>query len=582
MTAFRTNSFGGMIPAIDDRLLPDPNGAYAENTWLQQGALTGIRTPKLIRNNSASIGKVYRIPINYADSAHFSQSYFVEFQDPNTDIIKAPVVGDTFSRYYFASSNVAPKYNTLARIIAGTGHMLLGVPAPSAPTLSIAGGSATNIARAYVATWVTAYGEEGPPSNPVLATDHPDSTWTLTLTAAAANDINGVNRNIVSTNIYRTVTATNGVTTFFFVATVPVATLTYADVPANTDAVISLNVILPSTTWAAPLSDIQGLTAMPNGMVAGFRANEIWFCEPYRPHAWPAAYAVAVEYPIVGLGVVNQTLVVCTQGYPFACTGTHPSVMSTTKLASFEPCMARGSILSTTEGVYYASPNGLVRVAQGLATNITKGMITKDRWNSLFTLSALHAARMGDGYYAFAVTQQGAFDVASFNTSSFSQAANTGANTGMLLHPNDQRLGLKILTNAINADNVYNDPWSGEVFICRNNQLSWVDLSGATADRDTYIWKSKIVQSAEKKNFHAIKVYWALPTGTSLSFPSDYGTVQLYADGVLRWTRGLVTSGELMLLPSGYTADFFQIVITSKLDVYNIQMATTPKELAQV
>ena len=146
---------------------------------------------------------------------------------------------------------------------------------------------------------------------------------------------------------------------------------------------------------------------MPNGMIAGWKGSELWFCEPYRPHAWPAAYSNVVEFPIIGLGVINQTLVVCTAGYPIVATGIHPDSISMSKLASFEPCMSRGSVLSIPEGVFYASPNGLVLVANGVANLVTEGLIQKDEWNNYNKVATLRATRMGSGYYAFGSERSG-------------------------------------------------------------------------------------------------------------------------------------------------------------------------------
>jgi hypothetical protein len=570
-----------MVPAIDDRLLPDPNSAYAENTWLINGALTATHTPKVLRSNGNGVLKVYRIPISQPDIQHMSVSYWLEFTDADTDIIKAPVVNDTFKRYYFANTTQVPSYNTEARIIAATNALKLGIPSPAAATIGIAGGSAANVTRSYVYTWVSAYGEEGPPSAPVTSTGHPDGTWTITMTAAATNDTNGVDRNLSTINLYRTETASNGVTSFFLIAQQAIGTLTFAD---NFLSAITVNgSILPSTTWTAPPTDLQGFAQMPNGMIAAFRKNEIWFCEPFRPHAWPAAYTVAVEFTVVGLGVIGQTLIVCTQGYPVAMTGSHPTVVTSAKLSALEPCTSRASIISTTDGVYYTSPNGLILVSQGVAVNVTRAMIRKDEWNTLFNTSTLRAAKLGDAYYAFGSQRPGVFETTAFDTGSFAQTDNAGATTGMLIYPKDQRLALSILTNALPAQNVYNDTWTGEVLIVRGGNLNWFDVSGVPPAVDTYIWKSKIIQTASKKNFGALRIYWAVPTGVVLGGPGvDYGTVQLYADGNLVFTRNIVTSGELMKLPSGYTADFHQVVITSKLDIYSVQMATTAKELASV
>ena len=101
---------------------------------------------------------------------------------------------------------------------------------------------------------------------------------------------------------------------------------------------------------------------MPNGFLIGFDGNNIYMSEAYHFHAWPAEYKQATETPIVGLGVLGQTCVVCTQGYPATVTGTKPATCSFTKATTGEPCLSRGSIVSTPQGVIYASQNGLILV----------------------------------------------------------------------------------------------------------------------------------------------------------------------------------------------------------------------------
>ena len=45
MVAINLEGFGGMIPATDDRLLPNANGSLSENTWVYKGTLRGIHEP---------------------------------------------------------------------------------------------------------------------------------------------------------------------------------------------------------------------------------------------------------------------------------------------------------------------------------------------------------------------------------------------------------------------------------------------------------------------------------------------------------------------------------------------------------
>lgn len=596
--ALKVNAFGGMLPAIDDRLLPDHAAALSQNAYLVTGKLQGSYALKTLRALSQPAAlKAFRIPNNFADAQHLTDAVWMEFLNQDTDVLRGPVVGDTFQRYYWASSSNQPMYNTLARIKSATNALILGVPNPAvAPGVTPTGGSSSTVeARSYVYTWVTAYGEEGPPSPPTVVTGKIDATWAITMSPAAANDTNGVNRNITNTNIYRTITDANGVATYFFVAQVPVATLSYNDtVP---DTTVAGNNQLLSTTWSAPPTDLQGWIAMPNGMIAGWRANEVWFCEPYRPHAWPAQYAVACDFPIVGLGVIGQTLVICTESTPYWGYGVNPSSFAMSKIQTVEPCLSRGSILSAPEGVYYASPNGVVLVNQGTVVNVTRQYLTKDKWLSLTSVPTLRAARLGTTYYAWGSGRTGVFDINSFDNNAFDQQDLSGTLTGVLIDPTDTRVAVTQLQTSApnNTFNTMNDPWTGEVFLIRNGHVMWLDISDTDPSHEPYIWRSKVFQTPNRRNLGAIKIYFEvtdkLPTlnptpNANLVQTFDptqqWGLVRVYADGVLVWTRELRTSGELMRLPSGFKSDFYQIEINAIVSVYNIQVAESAKELAKV
>jgi hypothetical protein len=589
MVAVKVNAFGGMVPAVDAKLLNDQAATLSQNTWLYNGALIGLVQPTFVRNLLASTsGKAYRIPNNFFDAAHFSDATWMEFPNIDTDVIRSQIVGDTFDRYYWASPSGAPQVNSLARIKAGSASYTLGVPQPGVPTLAITGGaSATLVSRAYAITWVTAFSEEGPPSTPVLGNGKIDATWTTTLSPPSAGDI--LAHNLSKARVYRTVTSSAGVATYFFVAEIAVTATTYADVVL--DATVSSNNQLESTTWTGPPSDLQGWVTMPNGMIAGWRDSEVWFSEPFRPHAWPAAYTQSVEYPVVGLGTINQTLMILTAGYPMVATGLNPANISLSKLSAFEPCMSRGSILSTTEGVYYASPNGLVVVANGIASVVTLGLVMKDEWNRLSNVPTLRATRLANAYFAFGSSRPGFAEDDAWQGDMVQQADFSGAYNGVIIDPTNQRVAFNVLTSVSPTTNVFNDPWSGETLFIRDGKIYRLDIANETGPRQTYIWRSKVFQPSDKKNFQAMKVYFDVPVwapalnpvrnvGEAQTLQSDqYGLVRVFADKRLVMTRELRASGELMRLPSGFKADYWQIEFEAIVNVTSFQMATSVKEL---
>lgn len=601
MVAVRISPFGGMVPAVDDGLLAPTNAAYMKNAWVYSGAVVGLPMRKsLYTLSNPDSGRVYRVPNNYVDAVHMSDSTWLEFPHPDTDVLRTQVVGDTFDRYYWASPLDAPRYMTYTQILATApalaGAYLLGIPAPGAISGIVAGGASVTLKSvAYVQTFVSAYGEEGQPSPPYSYTAQKiDATYTITFAQPDPLDI-GTNRNITKMRLYRTITATNGTTTYFFVTEVAVGTVSYADnASINTDAVIGLNAQLESTNWSPPPSDLQGWVSMTNGIVAGFRSNELWFCEPYRMHAWPAIYTLAVEYPIIGLGVQNNALVVCTEGFAYTVNGASPASMALQKIAGLIPCTSRGGIVSTSEGVYFPTPAGLALVTSGGVVITTKELIRKDKWNALASLNTMRASMLGAAYYAFGQAILGVFQDDAFQSDMVQHEDFSGSRAGVLIDPTSATVGFGNLTSDNPITNVMTDVWSNEIFHIIDGEVQWLDVSDQTQVREPYTWRSKIFQTAKKDNLTVAKVFFTVPPHTIALNPVEvfgleqtlqadqWGLFRVYADGVLIMTRELRTSGEQFRLPSGFKADFWQFEIEARVQVDVIQAATSSKELAGV
>lgn len=452
--------------------------------------------------------------------------------------------------------------------------------------------------RAYVYTWVTEYGEEGPPSPPSIADAWTNSIWTVGLFQPPADDM-GVTRNIKTTRIYRTITATGGTTTYFLLAEQAATLATYVD--TSTDDVLANNNELISTNWFPPPEGLQGFMAMPNGMVVGFKGNELWFCEPYRPHAWPADYVIVVEFPIVGIGVVGQSVVAATQGYPASASGINPSSMSLTKIRMPEPCLSRGSVLSTDIGVFYASNNGLIMVSEfGKATNVTESWITRERWRALTPSKFIRAMKMASAYFAFGAVDgvddsqaQGGFTV---------EMANDSSSFDLLPQPGHHRIGFGTLTAPGGFDivNLMTDAWTGIGMTIQSGGVYYYDFADQAPEMIPFKWRSKMIQQTAKKNFEAFRVWYNVPTNTPAQSaardetpvqptlgPNQYLLVRVYAGSDaqvlnLVTTREVRTSGELLRIESGFKYEFWQFELEGRVGVSNLQAATTVTELKSV
>lgn len=452
-------------------------------------------------------------------------------------------------------------------------------------------------ARAYTYTWVTAYGEEGPPAPPTLVNGWSNGQWSLELFSPSTDEL-GVTRIITKLRIYRTVASASGGTSYYYVDEIPVTQGTYTD--TIDDSVVVLNNIVPSVLYYPPPEDLRDIRSMPNGISVGFRNNEIWFTEPFLPHAWNPGYVLTTEFPIVGLGVSGQTVVACTSSTPYAASGVNPGSMALTKTSQAEPCVSRGSILGTDMGVYYCSPNGLILVSQaGQVTNTTELWITRERWRALTPSKTTRAIMLSSSYFAFGSLNG--------NDNSEAQAgftielANDSQGFTIWPQPGGHRLGFNQLSapGGFDIANVQTDPWTGTGLLIQNGGVYYYDFSDVAPTIQPFKWRSKIYQQNSRKNFEAMKVYFSVPPGTpsqnavrntastldaswNTLQTGQYGIVRVFADGVLVTAREIVRSGEMLRILSGFKTEEWQFEIEGRVLVSNLQVATSAKELGTV
>lgn len=582
MAALKFDKFGGQIPAIDERLLPEENAAYSQDAFLQAGRLeplaADIEIHELVNPDARF---AFRIPISSPSIDNMSDSYWLEFTDPETSVVRSPVANA--DRFYWANKQFPPGYNTKTRIAAADPALLLGIPRPAtAPGVTPVGGAAPTVTRGYVYTWVSSLGEEGQPSPPTIVTANVTATWNLTFTAPTGADTTG--RLLTTTRIYRTETGLSGEAGFFFVDEIPIATLAYAD--TKTPAQVASNEQLNSEDYSPPPDDLEGMVSMPNGMIAGWHDNEIWFAEPYKPHAWPVKYVQTVEAPIIGLGTIDQNLMVLTAGQPYVASGIHPSLMALRQIQPLEPCTSRRSIVSSPNGVLYTSNNGLILIGPGGGVNVTYDIIRKDEWVRLSNLQTVAACYFMNGYYAFSGAIEGVFQIGPAPTEDawdtfddFVQTEDfTGTRTGMHISLGDSRLGYMTVTSDDPTYNVLLDIFTGETMVLRNGRVYHVDRRNYSPRR-SFVWRSKVFQLNMDENFGAAKVFYGPPNGPAPTVPTIF---RMYIDGALRYAQPLPGSGKQFRLPSGQRYQTVQFELEGQHMVFNMKVATSAHELREV
>lgn len=577
MVALRMQAFMGMLPARDVRLLPNEQAKQATNIYTGGGSLKPVRTPRrltqtgqlaqlgfiqddmlqgpedLLNDLAPEIRRGYRIP-NTPDILDLDQSIWLFFEDADTSVLRTPISNDSFERYYWCSPTEGYKFNTRQRIAANDSAYDVGVPAPQAAcTVDTTGGGAGNtFTRSYVTTFVNIYGEEGQPSPPSEAVGYSDSSWDLTNIELPPTGTDYAP--ISKIRIYRTVTAASGATTFFFVDEIANDATTYSDL--ITDTIVSGQPQLQSILWAVP-PDMDGITAMPNGIFVGFKGNSIYFSENFRPHAWPAEYQLTVQYPIVGLGVFGNTCVVCTQGQPAAVSGVRADAMAFLANTAIMPCLSRGSIVSTVSGVVFASETGLVLMSPGGFQELTAGVIDREEWKTRFKPEKLRATLV-DGTY-FAVIE--------------GEHSSNGLGRAFMMDPTQPMNG--VVEFDIVADSAVPtlDPWSGRPLTIQDRGV-W-ELLPTDTNYTTALWRSKEFTLPAPTNLGAASI--SLDEGEGV-----FVHLRVYTDGVLRFDEDVTHTTNHIRLPSGFKSDVWQFEIETNTRVHRLDVANTFTELRSV
>jgi hypothetical protein len=255
----------------------------------------------------------------------------------------------------------------------------------------------TNIATSYVYTFVNDLGEESAPSLPSAVILRPDGVSVTVTTATVVPTGVSDDEFIVSKRIYRAATGNTG-TVYRFVAEIPLAQEEYVDVLSDSQ----LGEPLQSELWAKPPDDLEGILALPNGVMAGFRRNQLCLSAVNQPHAWPVEYRLNTDTDIVGIANVDTTVVIGTESFLYIASGNDPAVYSMSKS---EVPYAAASKLSfeyiTGLGVVFSGPDGLMATqGVGQVKNLTENVFTRDQWQALSPESIVSVAH-NDIYFMF-------------------------------------------------------------------------------------------------------------------------------------------------------------------------------------
>lgn len=359
MTTINVREFIGELPSRIPRYLPENAAQRAFDVRLTDGGLTPTRMPAFAFGLPAPSGEKYK-------SIYLHQDQWYAWETI-VNAAPGPVADD---RLYLTGDGV-PKL-----IVDGVARPL-ALNAPTAALSGAATGAATSpdiTTIFYSYTFVTDLGEE---SQPALLSNEiswrPGQSVLLSGFQLGQND-----RGIVKQRIYRSQTTISGQGALFLIAERASSLASYTDIVDLDD----FGAAVTTTNYDPPPDDMFGLIALPNGMMAACSGKKVMFCEPYLPHAWPAEYAIPLDFLLVGLGAYSTSMVALTKGNPYIIGGTSPINMISEKLELNLPCINRQTIVDLGYTIAYGSTDGLVTVTNGVPV-LQDQLFTRQQWRQL-------------------------------------------------------------------------------------------------------------------------------------------------------------------------------------------------------
>ena len=538
MSGVKVEGFSGTAPKVFARMLPTEMAQVAINTRLDSGRLEGWKAP------SSATG----VSVTAQTKTIFKSGPLWISSVNEVDYVASPIAEDPFNRIYYTGSGTYPTMSQSNGASFGTPYRL-GIPAPPAFTTVPALVPATSVnidteepkSVSYIYTYVSVYGEEGPPIQALIANildKRSDQSVDVSLPALVAP-----NSNIAFKRIYRT----DSSGTYRRVAEVNLSLQVYTD--TRTD--FQLGEAIPTTTHLAPPDEnatdhpsgqMKGLVSLPNGVVAGFTGKTVCFSEAFLPHAFPTVNKLTVKSDIVGLAPMTNGVLVLTKEKPSMIAGIDPRSMSMSEIDSSHSCVSKNSIVDMGMFVLYASPDGLVRATEQGLELITEPILTRDQWQELVP-SSIRAFQYEGQYVAF--------------------YSNGTESKGFIFDPRGGKNAYVKLDFYATAG--FNDLETDTLYLVISGALKAFGNGTALA----YTWRSKKFYSEKPVNMGAAKVDRE-GSGTV--------TMSLYADNVLKHTQ-TVADSNIFRLPSGYKSTEFEFELYSTVPINSVCLYETAGEI---
>lgn len=625
--------FSGIAPRIAPRLLPATLAQEALDVKLWSGELRPHYADTIIKYIPNTTQSIYRYKWK-------NKKYNWLGWAKSVNVVKGPVYDDENNRIYVMVNDGTGFLVTDSSLLEDRDYIngleskayAVAIPEPGQSDIWVSGGTGSgdiesrSYVYCYVRQWSDGTIDVGKSSGP-LKNNSDRSRYTVDVRPGQVVDMsivdpiahaNGIGAGINKIYIYRSEVTSAGQALYSYVDQFDVNTnrvtnnpaavwvsngsyYKYSDSKPNT----SLGEACPSIYWDAPVTGLKGLVSLQNGLFAAYKDSTIYVSDWNAPHAWPYEHTVTIDYPIVGLGSFGNTIVVCTEAAPVLITVTDPTKPTTRAIQENCPCVSAGSIVSTRNGVIFASTNGLVLINSASPTFITEKIITQDEWLPLHPES-LQAAFLNNTYYGFFTnpTEKAAGFLFDLDSYTYSTVYNSIVSSGMVYTSQPTKI-------------VYNDVEQSQLYVCypleNKTQYSLNSFGTDSRINKSFRWRSKVnvspqglfTLSCAQVNFTKLSslkpeppVWEGRLAGSALGMVyvnkqpvngwCKTNTIELYdktvfnyyVDGKLRFTKNIVDSKPFRL-PSGFRGETVEIELKSNSHVHSVILASSMGELVE-
>ena len=620
MAKIQINEFKGIMPKVANDKLPDNMAQIAADLKTASGELVAFRRSTA---DLALASDAYQSLFQYLEGSNANWVYY----DAIVHWVRSPIADDTFERMYTTGSHA--QYKAFVNDIQGGGSFDFttdfyypGAPSAVANGIAYTNGGAKY--RAYFYTYVSRYGEEGPPSAIAETVDaNGDAEWdgisSIVLSGFVAPDADDdhldtvIGANAPAIRIYRTATDGAGSAEFLLVEEIAVdntgpastawAAYNFTDTD-DWDQDGNLGEANITGNYDRAPDNMSGLRGHPNGFFVAFKDNKLCFSEPFAPWAWPEDYQIPIDHNIVGLGIIGSTIVVATDGFIYTFSGPHPTSMYKVK-HTFQPCLSQRGIVETDDGVMFPSLEGFQVVSASGVQNVTRDLFKPEDWVD-YELETIHGTWYNKAYYGF-------YSTVNFQGNIIIDFLNGTITTGVDYHlAGHVTLSGGIFKTIFTSD--ISDPatffistWDADKSRYRNFSYKSprfilekphnFKVAQVILNTDFYLEVLEIINDNQTL-IDLNAAAWALPlegdvngvavNGQDMNGDTlydlqslgvqNYVDFKIYVDGTLVYTKQ-VSNSNMFKLPRGFKNKKWEIGVEGMIPVKRVTMATSTEEI---